>query len=211
MTTETSIRPAPRTPLPEAVAGEIREQLQRDLDRVSDDVRPLVEFIAQRLFSPDLDANLLRRHCAPGRRTLKRFREQLGATPWAYVNARRMAAAELLLASTDLKVWQVAEAVGCRRKDFAALFKRVRGRSPGQVQAAADGRERVARPEPRAATQRLDGRPSARGEAPSPRTTAITLTVVEPAPAGSPVRRLTMYFYDPGTASFVNARDLSKW
>lgn len=209
---ETSIRPAPAPPFPEAVAGEIREQLQRDLDLASDDVRPLVEFIARHLFSPDLDANLLRRHCTPSRRTLKRFRERLGATPWAYVTARRMAAAECLLASTDLKVWQVADAVGCRRKDFAAQFRRARGKSPRQVQAAAGSRERAVRSAPRAATQRLDGRPSEPRETPIPRSrTAITLTVVEPAPAGSPVRRLTMYFYDPSTASFVNARDLSKW
>ncbi|HEX9734074.1 MAG TPA: AraC family transcriptional regulator [Thermoanaerobaculia bacterium] len=210
-TTETSIRPTPRTPLPEAVAREVREQLQRDLDRVSDDVRPLVELIAQRLFSPDFDANVLKRRCAPSRRTLKRFREQLGATPWVYVTERRMAAAERLLATTDLEVWQVAEAVGSRRRTFSVRFKRVRGRSPREVRAAA-GRGRASPSEPRAATQRLDGRASVPRKAPSPPpTSGITLTVVEPAGAGSPVRRRTLYFYDASRASFVSCRDLLKW
>lgn len=208
---ETSIRPVPRTPLPQAVAREVRERLQRDLDRVSDDVRPLVELIAQRLFSPDFDANALRRHCSPSRRTLKRFREQLGTTPWAYINEQRMAAAERLLASTDLEVWQVAEAVGCRRRSFSVRFKKAKGKSPREVRAAT-GRRRATPSKPPAATQRLDGRPTALSSPiPAPRTPAITLTVVEPVPAGSPVKRLTLYFYDPSTVSFVNCRDLSKW
>ena len=211
-TTQTSVRPVPRTPLPETVAREVREWFQRDLDRVSEDVRPLVELVARRLFSPDLDANYLRRHCSPSRRTLKRFREQLGLTLRAYVDARRMAAAERLLAVTDMKVWQVAEAVGCRRKDFAAQLKKVTGRSPREVQTAASGRERTSGHEPRAANQRLDGRASVPRKAPSPPpTSGITLTVVEPAPAGSPVRRRTLYFYDASRASFVSCRDLLKW
>jgi len=206
-TTQTSVRPVPRTPLPETVAREVREWFQRDLDRVSEDVRPLVELVARRLFSPDLDANYLRRHCSPSRRTLKRFREQLGLTLRAYVDARRMAAAERLLAVTDMKVWQVAEAVGCRRKDFASQLKKVTGRSPREVQAAADGRERASPREPRAATQRLDGRPSVPREAPSPpSTSSIMLTVVELAGTGSQARR-TLYFYDASRASFVSCRD----
>lgn len=204
---KSSIRPIFGTALPGAVARETRERLQADLSRVSDDVRPLVVVIAERLFEHELDANLVRRLCSPSRLTLKRFREQLGWTLWAYITERRMAAAERLLATTDLKVWQVAEAVGCLRKDFAAQFKRARGRSPREVRQAAGSHRTV----PPAAKQRLDGRSATAQHPPGFRRTSITLTVVEPAPEEGAGTSVTVYFYNPETTKFVNARDLSDW
>ena len=179
--------PEPNTELDAVLLKPTRERIRRDLERVSDDVRPLVELIDGRLFDPDLDVNLLLRTCKPGRATLRRFREQLGLTPWAYITDLRMEAAELLLRATGMKVWQVAAAVGSKR-GFSARFKKCRGRSPEEAQRDFQAPE----------AQRLEAHPQpAPAEAtPEP---AVTLTVIEPAPAGvSPSWKVhTVYHYRP--------------
>ncbi len=115
----------------------IRRRIERDLDRVTDDVRPLVEFICGRVYDPDLNVDLLKRSCPASRRILRRFRQQLGRRPKAYISHWRLRAARRLIVKTEAKIWQIAEKVGHAPRGFSERFRKWSGLSPLEMRRAA--------------------------------------------------------------------------
>lgn len=102
-------------------------------ERCSDSFAPLVAWIEEHL-ADDLGVEALARRAHMSPRTFaRRFRQETGATPHAWVTAARVRAAEELLERSDLTIDAVAARVGFG--NAAALrvhFGRQRGVSPQQ-------------------------------------------------------------------------------
>jgi transcriptional regulator GlxA family with amidase domain len=91
----------------------------------------LTEWIAGHL-TADLSLSALARHAAMSTRTLcRRFHEQVGETPAAWIARARVARAQHLLETTDRSVDDVAMAVGFRSSTvLREHFSRVLGTTP---------------------------------------------------------------------------------
>jgi transcriptional regulator GlxA family with amidase domain len=91
----------------------------------------LLEWIAQHL-DQDLALPVLARRVAMSTRTFcRRFGEQVGTTPAAWIARARVARAQRLLETTELPVERVAEQVGFHSATvFRERFSRVLGTSP---------------------------------------------------------------------------------
>jgi transcriptional regulator GlxA family with amidase domain len=113
-------------------AGEVaRARILRDRDRVSDDLVPIVEYVANHLLAPDLDLDHLVRTCELDQRLRERFRVQLGIRPDDYIRHRKMETAAWLLRRTDLRVPTIAGFLHYSRcRDFTHDFKRWSGHPP---------------------------------------------------------------------------------
>lgn len=81
-----------------------------------------------------LDVNALARRAAMSPRTLaRRFREETGTTPHAWITAHRLRRAEELLEASDLSVEQIAATVGFgNAATLRHHFVRTRSLSPQQ-------------------------------------------------------------------------------
>jgi transcriptional regulator GlxA family with amidase domain len=111
----------------------------------ADTLAPVLAWIPEHL-DEDLSVEALARRAMMSARTFaRRFREETGTTPHAWVTHQRVLAAERLLERSDMGVEQVASRVGF--SNAAALrhhFTRVRRISPQQY------RRRFSTPEPQA-------------------------------------------------------------
>lgn len=78
------------------------------------DIRTALVFIHENLFSPDLDVQQLKRRCRIGDNNISsRFRCRLGQTIKVYIESKRMkAAAHVLVQEPEMRVYDVAQAVG---------------------------------------------------------------------------------------------------
>lgn len=92
---------------------------------------PLLTWIVEHLDEP-LTVDVLARHSAMSPRTFaRRFREETGTTPHAWVTRQRVLAAEALLESTTRSVDQIAADVGfANAANLRHHFTRIRGLSP---------------------------------------------------------------------------------
>jgi transcriptional regulator GlxA family with amidase domain len=92
---------------------------------------PLLTWIIQNL-DEELDVDSLARHSAMSPRTFaRRFREETGTTPHAWVTSQRVQRAEELLERTDRTVEQIASDVGfANAATLRHHFTRVRALSP---------------------------------------------------------------------------------
>ena len=100
-------------------------------DLEADTLGPLLNWIIENL-TDDLSVEALARRQLMSPRTFaRRFRDEAGTTPHAWVTARRVAAAEELLESTDHPVEWIANEVGFgNAATLRAHFTRSRGVSP---------------------------------------------------------------------------------
>ena len=107
------------------------------VDHGADTLAPLLAWVADNL-TEDLGVEALARRAHLSARTFaRRFRDETGTTPHAWVTAQRLRAAEELLESSTLSVEQVAREVGMA--NVATLrhqFQRSRGVSPQQYRRA---------------------------------------------------------------------------
>ena len=103
---------------------------------------PLLTWIRENLDAP-LDVDTLARRCAMSPRTFaRRFRDETGTTPHAWVTAQRVAAAEELLEGSDLPVERIATDVGfANAATLRQHFVRVRGVSPRHYRRTFAGNE----------------------------------------------------------------------
>ncbi|MGH3372336.1 MAG: helix-turn-helix domain-containing protein, partial [Nocardioidaceae bacterium] len=92
---------------------------------------PLLTWIVEHL-DEDLSVEVLARRSLMSPRTFaRRFREETGTTPHAWVTSQRVLRAEELLESTDLSIDQVADEVGfANSATLRHQFTRARGISP---------------------------------------------------------------------------------
>lgn len=83
-------------------------------------------------FASDVRAGQLARIACMGETKLRySFKKRYGCTITEYLQNKRVAHAEALLAATDFPIRQVAQAVGCRHAGrFAALFRQATGLLP---------------------------------------------------------------------------------
>jgi transcriptional regulator GlxA family with amidase domain len=67
---------------------------------------------------------------------VRRFKDELGTTPWRYVMERRVAAAKRLLDATDRPLAAVAVDTGFYdQAHLTRTFRRLEGRTPGEYRA----------------------------------------------------------------------------
>ncbi len=97
----------------DAAASETLQRIRADHDRVSWKIKPLLKYIEQHLFDPDLNLNRLRRALDIRTNALMSvFRREVGLPPKAYIVDCRMEVATRLLRDTDLRVWQIGDLIG---------------------------------------------------------------------------------------------------
>ncbi|HEX9681000.1 MAG TPA: AraC family transcriptional regulator, partial [Anaerolineales bacterium] len=107
------------------------ERIRRDRERLSPRAAPLVAFIEEHLFEPDLDLRLRKRVDALADDVGRELYQVLGASPREYARQRRLDVAERLFRGTRWKVWEVSAATGWKSpKQLAKQFKRRTGLSP---------------------------------------------------------------------------------
>lgn len=105
----------------------IHERIGLDQDRVTEDVREVLEVIDANLFRPDFKVGALEL----GKVTRANFQEQLNATPHLYVRVRRIEGALYLLDYTEAPVPPIAATVGYPKVfSFNYTFKKLMGTSP---------------------------------------------------------------------------------
>jgi AraC-like DNA-binding protein/tetratricopeptide (TPR) repeat protein len=110
------------------------KRIRRDRERLSPRAAPLVAFIEEHLFEPDLDLRLRKRVDALADDVGRELYQVLGASPREYARQRRLDVAERLFRGTRWKVWEVSAATGWKSpKQLAKQFKRRTGLSPSQV------------------------------------------------------------------------------
>lgn len=98
---------------------------------------PLQQWIVENL-DQELDVDALARRALMSPRTFaRRFRDEVGATPHAWVTKQRVLQAEQLLEQTDRSIERIADDVGFGNAATLRLhFSRVRGVSPQQYRRA---------------------------------------------------------------------------
>lgn len=108
------------------------ERIRRDKKRAPVQLQPLLAYLEDHLFDPDLDANQLKRACGVRDNSLPiYFHHALSLPPYAYIEDCRLEVACRLLRDTDLKVWQIAQLLGYSTLQvFSRAFDRWSGLRP---------------------------------------------------------------------------------
>ena len=85
--------------------------------------------IKERLFDPDLTVADLRRQCGLHNHNITtRFRSRFGLGLRAFIERRRILAAQRVLRYEDLEIWRISDALGfASQETFARAFKRQTG------------------------------------------------------------------------------------
>jgi transcriptional regulator GlxA family with amidase domain len=97
---------------------------------------PLLTWIAEHLAEPMTVDSLARRSAMSARTFARRFREETGTTPHAWITSQRVMRAEELLETTGRTIDQVAHDVGfANAATLRHHFTRVRGLSPQRYRA----------------------------------------------------------------------------
>ncbi|MCP4662893.1 MAG: helix-turn-helix transcriptional regulator, partial [bacterium] len=124
----------PTQRLLEAAAAETRERIRLDRERVPPQIQPLLAYLEEHLFDPDLDANQLKRACGVRDHSLPvHFHNALDLPPYAYIEDCRLQTACRLLRDSNLKVWQVAQMLGYSTLQvFSRAFHRWSGVRPSR-------------------------------------------------------------------------------
>jgi AraC-like DNA-binding protein len=115
-----------------SAAEEARERLAADKKRVPSRLKPLIAYIDEHLFDPQLSVAGIKRDCGLRDNSIAlRFHAQVGAPPKRYITELRLGTAARLLRDTHLKVWQIGELVGYSGLPvFSKAFDRWAGRRP---------------------------------------------------------------------------------
>ncbi len=122
----------------ERAAEEVRPRIESDQQRVSDDLKPALGYIAEKLLAGGFTIAGLREATGLDHARNRSFREQLGALPRDYCGARRMDAAHWLVRETDLKLWQIADLLGYSQSfAFTRAFQKHTGQTPTELREGA--------------------------------------------------------------------------
>ncbi len=97
----------------ETAARPTLERIEADRSNAPSLIQSVLAHLAGHLFDPDLDVNQLRRACGIRDNSLPiYFHEAVGAPPSTYIEDCRLEVASRLLASSRLKIWQIAQVIG---------------------------------------------------------------------------------------------------
>ena len=113
-------------------AGESLERIRLDRAKAPQRIKPLLAYIEDHLFDPTLDVNHLKRACNVRDNSVPiQFHSAVGRPPHGYIEDRRLETACRLLATTDLKIWQIAELLGYSSiQVYSRAFSRWSGQRP---------------------------------------------------------------------------------
>lgn len=108
------------------------QTIERDLQRTSPKIVPMLLHMQRHLFDPELNVQSLKKACGIRDNSIAiRFHQELNRAPKAYLTQRRMETAARLLVETRLHVWQIADAVGYSSLGvFSKAFNRWAGLRP---------------------------------------------------------------------------------
>lgn len=138
----------------EQAAVETLERIRRDQERAPARIKPLLAYLQDHLFEPQLDFNQLKRACNIRDNTIPiQFHTALELPPYAYIEDCRLETACRLLRDTELKIWQITQLLGY---SSIQVFSRAFGRWSGLRPTAYRKRER----------QRIESEAVARDEEP---------------------------------------------
>lgn len=116
---------------PQREGGQAQYVARPVVEHRADTLAPLLAWASEHL-ADDLGVEQLARQAHLSPRTFaRRFRDETGTTPHAWITSQRLAEAERLLETSDLSVEQVAHAVGMgNAATLRHQFQRSRGVSP---------------------------------------------------------------------------------
>lgn len=111
------------------------ERIRRDEDRIGTKLKPLVGYIADHLFSPELTVGHLKQACGIRDNSVAlHFHREVGQPPHVYISRARIEVAVTLMRTSNLPVWRVSELLGYSSiQVFSRAFFRLTGRRPLSV------------------------------------------------------------------------------
>ncbi len=109
----------------EKAAATTMDRLRRDREFASDRVKPVLAFLEEHLFDPNIDAEQVKNACGIRDHNFTTLcRSELGLPLAAYIRELRMETAARLLCDTNLRVHEVAELLGYRDpRRFHSTFR----------------------------------------------------------------------------------------
>ncbi len=115
-----------------AAAAAAIERVRQDHLRAPKDVKPILAYLEQHLFDPELNVSSLYQACGISYKYYSRlFAFSLGARPGQYIEARRLEVAAKLLRETNHSASKICEMVGYSGlRVFSQAFNRWAGIRP---------------------------------------------------------------------------------
>ena len=124
----------------EIAAEKTMERIHADHEKAPPRIKPLLAYLEEHLFEPQLDFNQLKKACNIRDNTIPiQFHTSVGLPPYAYIEDCRLETACRLLRDTDLKVWQITQLLGY---SSIQVFSRAFGRWSGMRPTAYRKKER---------------------------------------------------------------------
>lgn len=116
-------------------AANTLDRIRKDEERVSSKLKPLVAYIADHLFSPELTVGQLKLACGIRDNSVAlHFHREVGQPPHVYISRARIEVAVALMRQSNLPVWRVSELLGYSSiQVFSRAFFRLTGRRPLSV------------------------------------------------------------------------------
>ena len=118
-----------------SAAANTLDRIRKDEERVSSKLKPLVAYIADHLFSPELTVGQLKLACGIRDNSVAlHFHREVGQPPHVYISRARIEVAVALMRQSNLPVWRVSELLGYSSiQVFSRAFFRLTGRRPLSV------------------------------------------------------------------------------
>ena len=132
----------------EAAAAPTIQRIKEDRRHAPPQVRPLLDYLEEHLFEPDLDASRLKRACGIRDNAVPiHFHNALKLPPYAYIEDCRMQTGSQLLLDTSLRIWQIAQLLGYSNLQvFSRAFQRWAGVRPTTFRSRAEAQKPSAAP-----------------------------------------------------------------
>ena len=123
-------------------------KISRDQETAPQKLRPLLAYIHEHLFDPELTVGRLKRACGIRDNSLATyFHSAIGLKPSAYITEGRLSTAARLLRGTDLPIWLIGELVGYSSIHvFSRAFRRWAGQSARSFRKSVDSTEQLRDP-----------------------------------------------------------------
>ena len=125
------------------VLSSFRAEIVPPRRELSWEVRAMLRYVHEHLFSPSLNVRAVRVSCRLRNNNVStRFRCAVGVGLRDYIEAGRMAAAKRLLRHSDLEIYLIAMSVGYEHQEtFCRAFRRQAGCTPSEWRASSGAEE----------------------------------------------------------------------
>lgn len=117
----------------QVMAPFMRELSEQMNDHLREAVDKAVQFVREHYTSPDMSLDMCAEYAGTSHYALsKAFKQYVGKNFIDYLTELRMEKAKDLIASTGLKIYDIAEKVGYQNGYFNRIFKKIEGMTPKQ-------------------------------------------------------------------------------